>query len=289
VKLGGSPDRVNLTPPLIANVLTDIENFSRTKYDMRANNHLFGKAFPVFLVNNLNEAKALQNKINSQNWIIGKGYAGTARDVKMIEPSGKGQEVLQKEMVSLMRITSMNTGIPVQHLAHPDLLSNRATAENLLEMVNAATNQDRLRWEESLTELVQKAMEIAKEGGMEGAVYDPDGFSLKLNFATLALLKQIAEVWLPLAEAEYVSHTTVRSRLPGVNVADEEKFLKKEKEERMANMPTVLQEGMENGQNPMENNQDTEENNKTGNEDKEIDNKKKKKVINENTNKRASK
>ncbi|GAG78234.1 unnamed protein product, partial [marine sediment metagenome] len=44
VKLGGSPDRLNLVPPLIANVLTDIENFSRAKYDMRKNNHLFGRA-----------------------------------------------------------------------------------------------------------------------------------------------------------------------------------------------------------------------------------------------------
>lgn len=276
VKLGGSPDRINLTPPLIANILTDIENFSRTKYDMRANNHLFGKAFPIFLVEKLAEAKALQNKINSENWIVGKGYAGTARDVKIIEPSGMGQEVLQKEMVDLMRIISLNTGIPVQHLAHPDLLSNRATAENMLEMINAATNQERLKWEEAFTELVQKAMIIATEGGMEGAVNDPDGFELKLNFATLALLEQIASVWLPLAEAEYVSRTSVRSRLPGINVSDEEKFLKKEKEERMENMPTVLQEGMQE--------QEIEENNQQQNN--QIN---KKKVKNDNKSNMSSK
>jgi hypothetical protein len=240
VKLGGSPDRVNRTPPTVANILTDIENFSRAKYDMRKNNHLFGRVTPVFLVETLNEAKALQNKINSMDNVIGRAYAGTAKQVLYLEPSGKGREVISKEMIDLLRIISMNTGIPIQYLAYPDLLSNRATAENMLEAVNAATVKKRLIWEEAFTELTQKSMIIATEKGIEGAVNDPDGFEIKLNFATLALLKQVAEIWVLLAEQGYISKASVRSRLPGINITNEEKLLKKEKEERIEDMPTVF-------------------------------------------------
>lgn len=241
IKIGGSPDRINNTPPLIANILTDIENFSRCKYDMRNNNHLFGRITPIYLVDELKEAKALQAIINSIDSTIGRAYAGTAKEVFYLEPSGKGQEVLAKEMIELMRIISSNQGIPLQLLAYPDLLSNRATAENMLEMINASTNQERLLIEEGITEMVQKAMVIGFEKGIEGYINAPDGFEIKLNFATLALLKQIAEVWLPLFLEEIISKKSLMSRLPGINVEKEIQLLKKEKDERMKNAKEMFQ------------------------------------------------
>lgn len=236
IKVGGSPDRVNNTPPLIANVLTDIENFSRCKYDMRANNHLYGRITPVFLVEDIGQAKSLQNKINLIDSVIGKSYVGVAKQVFYLEPSGKAQEVLAKEMIDLLRIIGTNMGIPIHYLSYPDLLSNRATAENLLEMINAATNQERLINEEAFTELVRKAMIIGVEKGIEGFVNESDNFEIKLNFATLALLKQIAEVWMPLFMEEIVSKKSLMSRLPGINVNKELALLKKEKEEKIDNM-----------------------------------------------------
>lgn len=244
IKVGGSPDRVNNTPPLVANVLTDIENLSRCKYDMRKNNHLFGRVVPIFLVEDIKEAKALQATINSLNNVIGRSYAGTAKQVFYLEPSGKGQEVLAKEMVELLRIVSTNMSIPIHYLAHPELMSNRATAENLLEVVNAGTNQERLIIEEGITNLVKKAMVIGTDRGIEGYVNDPDGFQIKLNFATLALLKQIQEVWLPLFAEEIISKKSLMSRLPGINVNKELALLKKEKEEKMKNMATMFNGGM---------------------------------------------
>lgn len=253
IKIGGSPDRVNNTPPLIANVLTDIENFSRAKFDMRNNNHLFGMTQPVYLVEDLKEAKSLQTKINSLDKVIGKAYVGTAKQVFYLEPLGRAQECLHKEMIDILCNISTNMKIPIHYLSHPEMLSNRATAENLLEVVNAGILQPRLIIEEALTELVKKAMVIAMEKGVKGAVNDPDGFQIRLNFATLSLLKQIAEVWMPLADAEYVSRLSVMSRLPGINVNKELKQLKKEKEERMADMPTVLKDGtQQNGEDQQE-------------------------------------
>ena len=124
VKLGGSPDRVNDTPPKTSNILTDIENMSRAKYDMRKNNHLFGKVTPYFKTQTGLEARAINNSINAGDFQIGKSYAGTA-NFSLVEPSGKGQEVLAAEILLLARIISMNTGIPIHWLSWPDVLSNR--------------------------------------------------------------------------------------------------------------------------------------------------------------------
>lgn len=257
IKLGGSPDRVNDTPPKIANVLTDIENYSRAKYDMRKNNHLYGRITPCFLVENIKEAIALQKKISGTNSVIGRSYAGTAKQVFYLEPSGQGQKVLKEEMTDLMKIISMNMSIPIQLMNYPELMSNRATAENMLEMINSGTVQDRLKYEEALTEAVQKAMIIAMDKGMPGAVNKPDDFELKLSLVSYANLKQIQETWLPLAEADYVSKKTVMSLLPGINPGQEEALLKKEKEERMADMPTVFKEA-----NNQEGNNDDDESEK---------------------------
>lgn len=263
VKLGGSPDRVNETPTKIGKILTDIVNFSRAKYDLRKNNHIFSKVMPFFKTETQSEAKSINSAINSGDFQIGKSYAGSA-DFSLVEPSGRASQSIITELVNAARIISVNTGIPIHWLSYPDLMSNRATAENLIEVINAATIQERLRWEEAFTELVRKAMVIATEKGLEGAVNDPDGFELKLPLISYAALKQIQETWIPLAETEYISKDTVRNIIPGINPLKEKQMLEKEKEERIENSPmnqmlnnnainTEKEEG-ENEQNKQEDN-----------------------------------
>lgn len=235
VKLGGSPDRINNTPSKIHRIITDIENFSRIKYDLRKNNHLFAKAMAYFKTDNPAAAKSINNDLATAQFTIGKSYAGNA-DFSIVEPSGRAADALIKEMITSARIISMNTGIPVHWLAYPDLMSNRATAENMLEAVNAATIQERTIWEDAYKELIIKAMVIAKDKGFQGAILDTD-FEIKIPLISLAHLKQIQETWIPLAEAGYISQKTVRNRLPGINPSNEERLLKKEKEDRINNSP----------------------------------------------------
>jgi hypothetical protein len=223
VKIGGSPDRVNRTVPLIANVLTDIENVSRAKYDLRKNNHLFGKSFLHFKTQTDKEAKSLNNSIQATDWQIGKGFAGNA-EVKYIEPGGKASDVLKEEIIIGMKNISLNTGIPVQLLAYPELLSNRATADNMLEMTNSATIKSREIWEDSLTELIQKAMRMAFERGYID-FNEPDIFEIRLPLISYANLKQIQETWIPLADGDFISDDTVRNIIPGIDPIKEKRII----------------------------------------------------------------
>jgi hypothetical protein len=232
IKTGGSPDTVNLTPPKIANVLTDIENVSRAKYDLRKNNHLFAKIMPYFKCETRQEAQAINKAIASKEWQIGTGYAGTA-DFSMIGPPPGATEAITKEILLGSRNISRNTGIPIHWMAWPEVLSNRATAENLLEVTNSATIQERSRWIEGLTEMVIKAMEMATELGFKDSVFDPDGFELRLPLISYANLKQLQETWIPLQQGGYISEDTVRNIIPTINPSWEKKLIEKEKKENM--------------------------------------------------------
>lgn len=235
IKIGGSPDRVEETMPVIGNCLTDIENASRIKYDLRYNNHLYGRLTPAFKTSDMNEAKALLNRINSTNWKIGKAYVGTA-EFKIVGPPPGATEALTSELITACRIISMNTGIPIHWLAWPDLMSNRSTAENMMEAVNAATILEREIWEEGIEELIKKAMEMAVILGIPGAVNDPDGFEIKLPLISEATLNQIQNTWIPLADGGYITQDSVRNKIPGINPNFEKRMLKKQTEERLTNI-----------------------------------------------------
>jgi hypothetical protein len=171
VKLGGTMDKVNDTVTRIGSVLTQIENYSRCLYDLRQNNHLFAKVMLWIKTNSGEEAKSVNSDLQGGKFKIGTNYAGTA-DGKFIAPPTGALETLKGEMLLNAKIISTKTGIPVHWLAWPEMLSNRATAENLLEVTNSATVKERLIWEEALYSIIMKAMEKGVEAGVPGAVID---------------------------------------------------------------------------------------------------------------------
>jgi len=243
VKLGGSPDRINRTPPRIANVLTDIDNVSRAKYDLRKNNHLFGRVTPYFETQDDKHAKTLHDRIEALSWKIGKAIAGTAK-FSLVEPTGKGSDVLIQEMTNLIRIISTNTGIPLQWLAHPDILSNRAVAESMIETINAMTIKERMIWEESIKELIQKAMAKSFELGFI-KWNKPDSFEVKLSLVSFALLKEIIETYIPLVDLGYISKDTIRSQIPGIDPYREKELIEEETEDEVNEIKLKVDNSLE--------------------------------------------
>jgi hypothetical protein len=231
VKLGGSPDKINKTSSKIHNVLTDIENASRMKYDLRHNNHLFGKLMPYWQTEDGKEAKAINNDVQSEDWEYGKGFAGTAK-FSIIGPPQGASESLTKEFLLAMKIISSDTGIPIHWLAWPELMSNRATAENMLEVINSATIKERLIWNEKFKEIIMKSMDLAIAAGLEDSNIKGD-FIVKLDSVSLATIKALGETWMPLQMNDVISMGTLRSKVPGIDPGEEKKMIEKEKEENI--------------------------------------------------------
>lgn len=238
VKLGGTEENPDETTNRIHRVLTDIENFSRAKYDLRKNTHVFGKYMPYWKTESAQAATMINNALKDKSFEIGDGYAGQA-EFGIVEPSGGGADAITKDALMALRCISSTTGVPVHWMAWPDLMSNRATADNLMEVVKSATQKERLIWEEAFTEIIKKAIKLAIDSGFEGVPNSllSAGFTVKLPLVSLALLQQMIDIWKPLLDAGLISEFTIMNMLPGINPAKEKKQIKKEQEEKAEQSP----------------------------------------------------
>lgn len=238
VRLGGAEDNINNTPNRIHVVLTDIENISRAKYDLRKNTHVFGKYIPYWKTPDLESARAINNDLAGKNFNIGDGYAGTA-EFGIVEPTGAAAKAILDDILTALKCVSTSTGIPVHWLAWPELMSNRATADNIMESVIASTKKERLIWEEAFQELFYKFLVLSVDLGINdnSVLVDLEQIQVKLPEVSIALLKQLIEVYLPLRDADVISNATVQNKTPGIDPAFENKQIKKEKEERAKDSP----------------------------------------------------
>ena len=218
IKTGGVIDRPE-TPPRIASILTQIDNYERALYDMRESNHLFGFPTPAFETSDPAEAATIRNWIQQTKWKIGNSFIGGA---KMYYPQPPNSyESLTKEMSLNLKIISSRTGIPVHWLGWTDLMSNRATAEELQEFISTGTKKERLIWRCGVKELIVKAMALAYDYGLPGALYMPDDFTVDMPDISLSKIEALNNTWLPLQQAGVISMDTMRNMIPGINPLEE--------------------------------------------------------------------
>ena len=233
----------NATPNRLHKVLTDFENFSRAKYDLRNNTHLFGRVMQDFKTDSPGDAAAVSALLKSSGWQIGDGYVGPA-DHRLLEPTGAAGASIEKDALLSLKLISSASGIPMHYLAWPELMSNRATAESLIEVVNAATLRERLVWAEAFKDLILKAMVYAIDSNGEKSAIIPDDLEVQFSLVSVALIKQLAEVWGPEVEAGRISKHTYYSRMPGnITYEGEQEFLDEEKEDAAEDSP-LQNEGM---------------------------------------------
>ena len=234
VKLGGSESNINKTPPRIANVLTEIDNYDRAKFDLRETNHLWGRITPYFKTQNMTEANQINSAINGKKnkWEVGQAVA-TSAEFSLIGPPIGAAETLIKEMSVNLKQISTISGMPVHRLGWTDLMSNRATADELKDMIDDATKKERLIWKQKFKEIIQKKMQLEFEAGYEGSINDYEGFEVELPFISEYKLKEILEIWLSLYQSDVISMSTLRNKTPAIDPEQEKKLIESEKEENM--------------------------------------------------------
>lgn len=229
IQTGGSGRYKQDATNRVHSVLTDIENFSRAKYDLRKNTHIFGRNMFNFQTDSMEAAASINNAIQSKEWSIGRSYAGMAK-LSLLEPSGSASEAIIKDMLIGLKTISMTTGIPIHWLSWPELMSNRATAENLIQVIVSATKKERLLFEEGFKEMFLKAIDIAIDSGIakNDIKVDPEDLNVTLPIISLELLKQVSEIWIPLWQSGIISKDTLMNKLPSINAYAEKKALEKE-------------------------------------------------------------
>lgn len=230
---------INDSAPPIFNVIQQIINYERALYDLRANNHLYGRTTPLIKGKDQQSTVAVVNLINSTNWEVGKALPING-DVTYLEPGVGALESVRGEMSLNIKLFASVLGVPVHWSGWTDLMSNRATADTLSELVETCTKSIRQKWIECIRELIQKAMRKSERFG--GSEKDVTGFDVELPQITAEKIKELIDAWFILAEAGYVAKEILINKLPGIDPEQNRKALEKEKKETEKNKPDIVKE-----------------------------------------------
>ena len=223
-KFGGRIMNPNEAAPKVMKCLTQIESLDKALRDWRQINHIF--AGPVFYAKckDKNEVDLMLNALDNKNFKLKKILAGTA-EMSFIKLDVGGIDSIEREIADLAKLISGTTGIPVHFLGFVELMSNRATAENLMEMINAATTKERQTWIGAYEEVIKKAMvmfnEAEHQGMSDGAKLDPDKIKVDIPVITKEHYDRIEKIYLPAAIAGKISDETLLTMIPGLDVKAE--------------------------------------------------------------------
>jgi len=217
-KFGGRVHLVNESAPKVASVLKNMESMEKALTNWRAINSFFASPTPYFKVESNEEGTALSKALKAMSWKIGKFLIGTA-EFTMVGAPMDGVQSLKDELTSNAQIVSGNTGVPIQLLGFPELLSNRSTSENMMESVYASTSRDRVLWKGTFTELFQKVLALANEQLNGG--FNDQAVTALIPETTAAKLEELNSVWLPLYQQGALSLETMLSKVPDINVEEE--------------------------------------------------------------------
>ena len=168
----------------------------------------------------MEEAQAVLDMASKMNWKMGKFFAGTG-EYSLVGYEGANIESLKEEITMNAKFTSGNSGVPIQFLGLPDVLSNRAVAENLVEMTSTSTQRPRHVWTGGYTELMRKAIQMKNIFDPASGILDPLAVEGRIPFFTQAQMKEINETWLPLFESHAISLPLLLSKLPDVDPDEE--------------------------------------------------------------------
>jgi len=239
IRLGGTEFDWDETPHKTHKVLTQCANVSRAGYDLRKNGHLWGKISPTWKLDfNMPgwqaEAKAINNNIAANSYEIGDGYAGPA-DFELKGPPPAGVKVILDGILTDMKFIANNTGIPIHLLSWPELMSNRATAENISKLLEITTRKDRLLWEEAFTELIEKAMVMAIDSGLETNAILGD-FNVKLPLVEMETIIELVEKWAQFV-GTFISKEWLMNQIPGIDPILEQKRIEAERKKAAEESP----------------------------------------------------
>ena len=257
VKLSGKPTEFNDTPPRCANIIPQMKNYDKALYDLRAGNKLYGFPTPAFEAKDREGASETNTNVQATNWKPGITFAGTSKMYYPIPPAS--YETISKEMSLNAKLISAATGVLVHWMGWTDLMSNRATAEELEELLKNTTTTDRMIWAKGIKEMIMKAMRMSIDIAGDSVKLD-DNFDIEIPYISLKYLQLLSNTWLPLQQMDVISMQDLRSKIAGINPVETEKQILKEKEENLKRMQESIR-------NDMIDNEGENQNNKEGKQD----------------------
>jgi len=209
--------------------LTDCENYDRALRDIRRTNHTTSRITPTFKTESDEETRSLARSIAEKGWKIGQAFVGKA--VFDYKTAGTGAlDNLKTELASTAKNISATTGVPVHWLGWTDLMSNRATAEDLYQVINNSTLSERTIIAEALYDLLIKAQTVyIDNGGTELRGVEKD-FTVKIPVIDYGRFETLVRALSVAYNDKIISADDYRSFIPGIDPITTKRRLEAEKE-----------------------------------------------------------
>jgi len=219
-RFAGRLDVPNETMPRVGKCLTHIENLDKALRDWRQINKLYAAPTPEIECTDARQAQSVHEQIEKINWKIGKFFAHTGT-FNYKQPSADGQKALESEIITLMKLISGATGVPIHFLGAPELTTKYGAAnEGLLELIAMSTSKEREIWRGAYKELLTKAMKMWNAVSKKTPL-DPEKIDIELPQITKEQWDRLTATWLPLYTAGTISLQTMLEQVPGLDVEAE--------------------------------------------------------------------
>lgn len=217
--------------PTLAGHVWLCDNIEKAIRDLRSGNHYFGYPTLFMETEDKQQAEDTNESIQKLNWQVGQSLAAPAK-ASFLEISGAAADALIQEVKTEIQLLSGGTGVNPHFLGWPDLMSNRATADDMENPVVTVAAADARVWIGMFEELYAKATAMYNRNMRLPRELIPGAVMATIVTSTQVEYKNIREIWLPLRVAREIDQDTFLGKLPGVKADRVKANLEAEQAER---------------------------------------------------------
>lgn len=241
IRTGGDGTQNDETTTRVGLVLTECETYDRALKDLRRANYYGARITPTWKTDSDAETTALKANLSKTGWKVGQGFIGKAT-LAFATPGTGASDNLKSELASAAKTISAVTAVPVHWLGHTDLMSNRATADDLYQTISNGTSRERVLIAEGLYELLVKAQTLYIDAGGTDLPEVCLDFTVTIPSVDYGRFESMVRA-LSLAYADkIISADDYRSYIPGIDPLETKKALAQKSKEDISDILDKLEE-----------------------------------------------
>jgi hypothetical protein len=126
---------------------------------------------------------------------------------------------LTEQVITLAKIISGHTSVPPHYFGFAELVSNRATADDMGAAFVQIAETETEEWASGFTDLIGRAMALHNE--WTGSDLNVTGGEALLEVISEEEFRRIAAIWLPLWLGGAITTATLLSKIPTINETEE--------------------------------------------------------------------
>lgn len=163
---------------------------------------------------------------------VGDTTAGAVKGY-FIQPTDAGASSIKTE-IELQVQALAGCGVPPHFLGYVAMFSNRATAEELHEVIVSATSKERGQFEEGMYSLAKQWFTL------RGGNLNFDKVEISIPATSLQQIQLLVDAYLPLVNSKVISRQTLREKVGDVDQETENKRLQDERSESIKDLSDFL-------------------------------------------------